>query len=42
MGYIFDDWKDLLDEFQKCVDKDLAEACSIMTAIALSSLLRRL
>ena len=25
MGYIFDDWKDLLDEFQKCVDKDLAE-----------------
>ena len=22
MGYIFDDWKDLLDEFQKCVDKD--------------------
>ena len=18
MGYIFDDWKDLLDEFQKC------------------------
>ena len=25
MGYIFDDWKDLLDEFQKCVDKDMAE-----------------
>ena len=25
MGYIFDDWKKLLDNFQKCVEKDLEE-----------------
>ena len=25
MGYIFDNWKTLLDNFQKCVEKDLEE-----------------
>jgi hypothetical protein len=25
MGYIYDDWKKLLEDFQKCVEKDLEE-----------------
>ena len=25
MGYIYDDWKKLLDNFQQCVEKDLEE-----------------
>ena len=25
MSYIFDEWKDMLEKFQECVDKDLAE-----------------
>ena len=25
MGYIYDDWKKLLDTFQQCVEKDLEE-----------------